>query len=117
MTAQSVSSADAESIDTVKVEKPRNPIQRAAAIVLSAGLFRMIPPSFLPDEDQGYFITIVQLPEGASKQRTDAVLDKVEKYFLSVPAIQSTDAMSGLNFVFNTRGPNGATMFLPAASP
>jgi HAE1 family hydrophobic/amphiphilic exporter-1/multidrug efflux pump len=82
-------------------------------IVISAGLFRMIPPSFLPDEDQGYFITIVQLPDGASKQRTDAVLDKVEKYFLSVPAIHSTDAMSGLNFVFNTRGPNGATMFLP----
>jgi HAE1 family hydrophobic/amphiphilic exporter-1/multidrug efflux pump len=82
-------------------------------IALSVGLLRLIPPSFLPDEDQGYFITIVQLPDGASKQRTDAVLEKVEKYFLSVPAIHSTDAMSGLNFVFNSRGPNGATMFLP----
>ncbi|MEW6544270.1 MAG: multidrug efflux RND transporter permease subunit [Nitrospirota bacterium] len=82
-------------------------------VALSVGLFRVIPPSFLPDEDQGYFITIVQLPDGASKQRTDVVLEKVERYFLSVPAIHSTDAMSGLNFVFNTRGPNGATMFLP----
>jgi HAE1 family hydrophobic/amphiphilic exporter-1/multidrug efflux pump len=82
-------------------------------VAVSAGLFKMIPPSFLPDEDQGYFITIVQLPDGASKQRTDAVLEKVERYFLSIPAIHSTDAMSGLNFVFNTRGPNGATMFLP----
>ncbi|TAJ29329.1 MAG: multidrug efflux RND transporter permease subunit [Nitrospirae bacterium] len=82
-------------------------------VAVSAGLFKVIPPSFLPDEDQGYFITVVQLPDGASKQRTDAVLSKVEKYFLSVPAIHSTDAMSGLNFVFNTRGPNGATMFLP----
>jgi len=76
-------------------------------------LFRVLPPSFLPEEDQGYFITVVQLPDGASKQRTDAVLDKVEHYFLSIPEIHSTDAMSGLNFVFNTRGPNGATMFLP----
>lgn len=79
----------------------------------SVGLLKMIPPSFLPDEDQGYFIAIVQLPDGASKQRTDAVLDKVERYFLSVPSIHSTDALSGQNFVFNTRGPNAATMFLP----
>ncbi|MGH7253931.1 MAG: efflux RND transporter permease subunit, partial [Nitrospiraceae bacterium] len=82
-------------------------------IALGIGLFRLIPSSFLPDEDQGYFITMLQLPDGASKQRTDAVLSKVERYFLSIPAIHSTDAMSGLNFVFNTRGPNSATMFLP----
>src|SRR4249920_2284722 len=53
----------------------------------AAGLFKTIPFSFLPEEDQGYFITIVQLPDGASKQRTDAVLSKIENYFLSVPAI------------------------------
>ena len=82
-------------------------------VLLAGGLFTKIPPSFLPDEDQGYFITMVQLPDGASKQRTDEVLSKVERYFLSIPAIHSTDAMSGLNFVFNTRGPNTATMFLP----
>ncbi|HEX9742005.1 MAG TPA: multidrug efflux RND transporter permease subunit [Nitrospiraceae bacterium] len=82
-------------------------------VLFAAGLFTKIPPSFLPDEDQGYFITMVQLPDGASKQRTDAVLSKIERYFLSIPAIHSTDAMSGLNFVFNTRGPNTATMFLP----
>jgi len=84
-----------------------------AVIALSVGLFRVLPSSFLPDEDQGYFITMIQLPDGASKQRTDTVLSKVERYFLSIPAIHSTDAMSGLNFVFNTRGPNAATMFLP----
>jgi HAE1 family hydrophobic/amphiphilic exporter-1/multidrug efflux pump len=67
----------------------------------------------LPEEDQGYFITMIQLPDGASKQRTDVVLNKVEQYFLSIPAIHSTDAMSGLNFIFNTRGPNSATMFVP----
>jgi HAE1 family hydrophobic/amphiphilic exporter-1/multidrug efflux pump len=82
-------------------------------VLVALGLFRMIPASFLPEEDQGYFITVVQLPDGASKQRTDAVLSKVEQYFLSVPAVHSTDAMSGMNFVFNTRGPNSATMFVP----
>ncbi len=82
-------------------------------VVCAVSLFRMIPPSFLPEEDQGYFITVVQLPDGASKQRTDAVLTKIENYFLSNEAVHSTDALSGLNFVFNTRGPNAATMFLP----
>jgi hydrophobe/amphiphile efflux-1 (HAE1) family protein len=85
----------------------------AVIVLMALGLFRIIPPSFLPDEDQGYFITVVQLPDGASKQRTDAVLTKIEQYFLSQPAIHSTDAMSGMNFVFNTRGPNSATMFVP----
>jgi multidrug efflux pump len=81
--------------------------------LFAVGLFNTIPSSFLPDEDQGYFITIVQLPDGASKQRTDVVLSKIEKYFLSVPTIHSTDALTGQNFVFGTRGPNAATMFLP----
>ena len=81
--------------------------------LFAVGLFKTIPASFLPEEDQGYFITIVQLPDGASKQRTDAVLSKIENYFLSVPAIHSTDALSGQNFVFGTRGPNAATMFVP----
>lgn len=85
----------------------------ALIVVTAFGLFQIIPPSFLPDEDQGYFITVVQLPDGASKQRTDAVLTKVEQYFLSQQAVHSTDAMSGMNFVFNTRGPNSATMFIP----
>jgi multidrug efflux pump len=80
-------------------------------IVIS--LLRVIPSGFLPEEDQGYFITMIQLPDGASKQRTDIVLSKIENYFLSVPEIYKTGAMSGLNFVFNTRGPNTATIFLP----
>ncbi len=85
------------------------------AVILFAafGLLRVIPPAFLPEEDQGYFITVVQLPDGASTQRTVKVLEKIEQYFLSIPAVHSTDAMSGMNFVFNTRGPNSATMFIP----
>jgi HAE1 family hydrophobic/amphiphilic exporter-1/multidrug efflux pump len=77
------------------------------------GLFKTIPGSFLPEEDQGYFITVVQLPEGASKQRTIEVVSKLENYFQSVPAVHSTDVLAGQNFVFNTRGANQATMFVP----
>ncbi|HXZ26259.1 MAG TPA: multidrug efflux RND transporter permease subunit, partial [Nitrospiria bacterium] len=85
----------------------------AVVIVLTATLFRVIPGSFLPDEDQGYFITVLQLPDGASKQRTTAVLSRLEQYYNSNPAIYGTQALVGQNFVFNTRGPNAATVFTP----
>jgi len=82
-------------------------------LVFSTGLFKALPKSFLPEEDQGYFIVVAQLPDGASKQRTDAVLERIERYFQANPAVHSTDALSGQNFVFGTRGPNAATMFVP----
>ena len=82
-------------------------------LAVTAQLFRTIPVAFLPDEDQGYFITVVQLPDGASKKRTDAVLDRVEQYYHTLPAVYGTQALSGQNFVFNTRGTNTATMFAP----
>ncbi|TKB78002.1 MAG: hydrophobe/amphiphile efflux-1 family RND transporter, partial [Nitrospira sp.] len=82
-------------------------------LVVSLGLFQALPKSFLPEEDQGYFIVVAQLPDGASKQRTDAVLERIERAFQGNPAVHSTDALSGQNFVFGVRGPNAATMFVP----
>ena len=84
-----------------------------ALTIVIFGLFKTIPGSFLPEEDQGYFITIVQLPEGASKTRTIEVLKKIENYFMANPAVHSTDVLAGQNFVFGTRGTNQATMFVP----
>ncbi len=82
-------------------------------LFLSFSMFTALPRSFLPEEDQGYFIVVAQLPDGASKQRTDAVLERIERFFQGNPAVHSTDALSGQNFVFGTRGPNAATMFVP----
>jgi HAE1 family hydrophobic/amphiphilic exporter-1/multidrug efflux pump len=84
-----------------------------AVIVVAVLLFMVLPPSFLPEEDQGYFITAVQLPDGASLQRTTEVVSKLEQFYLSVPELHSTDALLGQNFVFSTRGPNTATIFTP----
>jgi multidrug efflux pump len=85
----------------------------AVVIAVAVSLFRTVPMAFLPEEDQGYFITVAQLPDGASKKRTDAVLDRIEQYYLSIPAVYGTQTLSGQNFVFNTRGTNTATMFAP----
>src|SRR5205809_1183772 len=72
-------------------------------------LYRNLPSSFLPAEDQGYFITHIQLPVCATKERTDAVLRQVEDYFLKQPEIESFITVAG--FSFNGRGQNSALSF------
>ena len=49
----------------------------AAGLVLTYGIYSRIPAGFLPVEDQGYFFAVIQLPDGASLQRTEAVAEKV----------------------------------------
>ena len=87
----------------------------AFALLLFAtwSLLQIVPSSFLPQEDQGYFIVAAQLPDGSSKQRTDGVLKELSEFFLKDPAVYGTQALSGQNFIFNTRGGNSATMFVP----
>src|SRR6185369_16375213 len=72
-------------------------------------LYVKLPSSFLPAEDQGYFITNIQLPVGAAKERTDEVLRQVEEYFLKQPEIESFITVAG--FSFNGRGQNSALSF------
>ncbi len=72
-------------------------------------LYARMPSSFLPAEDQGYFITNIQLPVGATQERTDAVLKQVEDYFLKQPEIESFITVAG--FSFNGRGQNSALSF------
>src|SRR5205085_1317220 len=62
-----------------------------------------------PECRLGYFITNIQLPVGATKERTDEVLRQVEDYFLKQPEIQSFITVAG--FSFNGRGQNAALSF------
>ena len=78
-------------------------------IVLVGLLYVRLPSSFLPAEDQGYFITNIQLPVGAAQERTDEVLKQVEEYFLKQPEIESFITVAG--FSFNGRGQNSALSF------
>src|SRR6267378_1057462 len=79
-------------------------------IVFLVGFFYVrLPSSFLPAEDQGYFITNIQLPVGAAQERTDEVLRQVEEYFLKQPEIESFITVAG--FSFNGRGQNSALSF------
>ena len=74
-------------------------------------LSRSIPTTFLPVEDQGYFFVIVQLPDGASLERTDAVAQKVRDILQATPGVQIAGFISGLNFLTNAAQSNSAVEF------
>ncbi|GGY52259.1 efflux RND transporter permease subunit [Pseudoduganella albidiflava] len=83
----------------------------AVLLALVAWLYVRLPSSFLPNEDQGYIITNVQLPPGASRSRTDAVLAKVDAYFRQQPEVARTIAVAG--FSFSGNGQNAGLVFVP----
>ncbi len=72
---------------------------------------RTIPTTFLPVEDQGYFFVIVQLPDGASLERTDAVAVKVRDVLQATPGVQIAGFISGLNFLTNAAQSNSVIEF------
>lgn len=81
---------------------------KAVALILFVGamaatwyLFQVVPSSFIPDEDKGYFITIVQGPEGVSLNYTVEALKKIEKVFDQIPEIHSTFGVAGFSFAGN----------------
>ncbi|MDE3065972.1 MAG: efflux RND transporter permease subunit [Verrucomicrobiota bacterium] len=82
-----------------------------AAILLAVGwLYHRLPTSFLPLEDQGYFITSIQLPVGATQARTLAVLKQMENYYLKQPEVQDVIDVAG--FSFSGSGQNAAIAFV-----
>jgi multidrug efflux pump len=80
-------------------------------LIITGFLLWRLPTSFLPNEDQGYFITVVQLPSGATQQRTIDVLEKMENYFLNEePAIDKMFAVAGFSYFGS--GQNAAIAFI-----
>ncbi len=83
----------------------------AAIVAVVVLLFTRLPASFLPNEDQGYIIANVQLPPGATQERTLAVMEQAEKFFLSQPEVDKM--ISVLGFSFSGSGQNAALAFIP----
>jgi multidrug efflux pump len=74
-------------------------------------LYARLPASFLPAEDQGYLVTNIQLPPGASTSRTLEVIKKVENYYLKQPGVAHIIAVAG--FSFSGNGQNAGLAFTP----
>jgi multidrug efflux pump len=92
------------------ISKPRRWLVVYGAILLGvAWLFMRLPGSFLPEEDQGYFISMIQLPAGATQERTVEIVNQVEKFYLDQPEVAHTIGVVG--FSFFGRGQNSALVF------
>jgi len=68
--------------------------------------FRMVPAGFIPDEDQGYFFVNVELPDGASMQRTEAVLDRVNRALENTPGVANYITIGGFSMLNDVQGSN-----------
>ncbi|WP_295389089.1 efflux RND transporter permease subunit [uncultured Thiodictyon sp.] len=78
---------------------PRWMVAFFALLALAGFLFTQLPSSFLPEEDQGYAFAIIQLPPGATMQRTSAVLQEMEAILQKNPAVDRVLMVAGFSFV------------------
>jgi multidrug efflux pump len=82
-----------------------------AVIVVAVGLlFVRLPSSFLPEEDQGYFLNVIMLPAGATQERTLGVMDKLEGYYAQGEK-NVAKVVTVAGFSFFGRGQNGGIAF------
>lgn len=75
-------------------------------VALTGWSFTRLPTGFLPNEDQGYCFVNVQLPDAASRQRTDQVLAKIDKIFKSTPGVANWLSISGYSLLSGNNGSN-----------
>ncbi|HEY1329181.1 MAG TPA: efflux RND transporter permease subunit [Casimicrobiaceae bacterium] len=80
-------------------------------VLLAVFLWRETPSSLVPDEDQGFFITAVILPDGATLERTQKVVEQVEAAIRSNKANQDIVAFTGFDFIGGGFRNNAATIF------
>ena len=81
-------------------------------LLIGAGaMFKAVPAGFIPVQDKLYLIAGVKMPEGASIERTDAVLKKMAKLAMEVEGVQDEIAFPGLNPLQFTNTPNSGVVF------
>jgi HAE1 family hydrophobic/amphiphilic exporter-1 len=84
----------------------------AGVTVASVAMGRTLPSGFVPDEDQGYALIGVQLPDGASMQRTRAVYDQMSAILAKQPGIRTYNGIAGFSFFTRTAASYMGTAFV-----
>lgn len=74
--------------------------------------FMRWPTSYVPDEDMGYFLTSVQLPDGASLERTDSVMSRVTATIMEHPQVKDVLTISGMSFIGGGNASNSGSLFV-----
>ncbi len=71
-----------------------------------------LPRGFIPQQDKGYALASVQLPDAASAERTRAVIRKIEKIALETPGVKHVNSVAGNSFLLSSYGSNFGSMFI-----
>ena len=79
---------------------------------IAGHLGRTLPGGFLPDEDNGYLVVFLQLPDAASFQRTDATVTKIGEVLTKIPGIRGFNAITGFNLLTGASTSYSATIFV-----
>ncbi|MEC7263808.1 MAG: efflux RND transporter permease subunit, partial [Bacteroidota bacterium] len=80
-------------------------------IVLTVFAFSRVPTGFIPEQDQGYFINIIQLPPGSSLERTDKVMQKAIDSVLTIEGVKNAVAFTGFDAATFTNSSNAGAIF------
>ncbi|MBC7945586.1 MAG: efflux RND transporter permease subunit, partial [Burkholderiales bacterium] len=92
------------SVSAVMIRKSAFSLAFLGLITLAGvGLGSRLPSSFLPDEDQGYMLIAMRLPDAASLERTDAAARKIEERVLKIPGVASVFSVAGYDLLSNVQ--------------
>ena len=75
-------------------------------------LFKMVPGGFVPEEDQGYLLINIQLPDAASLQRTDVVMRKVESIVAEISSVENYTAVGGYSLMTSTMQSSSGAVYI-----
>jgi len=84
----------------------------AGILIALVGLFKIVPGSFVPAEDQGYVVTLVVMPDGATLSRTTKTTENIRAAIAKDPAVGFEFAVNGLELLTGANKTNAATMFV-----
>ncbi|WP_416242890.1 efflux RND transporter permease subunit [Azospira sp. APE16] len=102
--------------DTVNKTLHHRIIGTVACVVILGGsffMFRAVPGGFVPAEDQGYLISALMLPDGASLQRTRATGDQFQSMIKQDEAVDRVFVIAGNDIIGGGMKPNAGTVFIP----
>ncbi|MDR3560554.1 MAG: multidrug efflux RND transporter permease subunit [Negativicutes bacterium] len=80
----------------------------AVIVVLCFGMLRIIPSTFVPSEDQGFILSVVNLPEAANMNRTRAIAKQVGATYRALPGVENTMEVAGYDVLAGGQKPNSA---------
>ncbi|MXP42526.1 multidrug efflux RND transporter permease subunit [Altererythrobacter soli] len=83
----------------------------AGLIALTGAALWMTPTGFIPQQDQGYFLTVIQLPPGSATSRTDTVMKKVAERMLPIDGVKGTVMLSGFDGTSETQSASAAAAY------